>query len=119
MTLGQRQRIFTRMVGMLIEYAYATGYELTFGDAYRDPRVHGSWGEKMSYSASKSTHKVKTAVDFNLFKNGRYLKKTSDHAPLGKYWLQLGDHFGVNAAWGGSDGNNDGNHYSIRHQGKW
>lgn len=36
-TLGQKQRHFTRLVGLLIEYAYQEGYELTFGDAYRDP----------------------------------------------------------------------------------
>jgi len=36
MTLGQKQRKFTRMVSQLIEYAYANGYELTFGDARRD-----------------------------------------------------------------------------------
>lgn len=41
MTLGEKQRLFTRMVGLLIEYAYQNGYELTLGDAYRDPRVHG------------------------------------------------------------------------------
>ena len=36
-TLGQKQRRFTRLVGLLIEYAYNNGMELTFGDAYRDP----------------------------------------------------------------------------------
>lgn len=40
-TLGQKQLRFTRMIGQLIEYAYQNGYELTSGDAYRDPRVHG------------------------------------------------------------------------------
>lgn len=38
-TLGQKQRRFTRMIAQLIEYACQNGYELTFGDAYRDPRV--------------------------------------------------------------------------------
>ena len=40
MTLGQKQRQFTRMIGLLIEYAYQQGYELTMGDAFRDPRLH-------------------------------------------------------------------------------
>ena len=31
MTLGQKQRHFTRMVGLLIEFAYQNGYELTVG----------------------------------------------------------------------------------------
>lgn len=32
MSLGQKQRLFTRLVGLLIEYAYQNGYEPTFGD---------------------------------------------------------------------------------------
>ena len=46
MTLSEAQRKFTRMIGSLIFMAYANGYELSFGDAYRDPRGHGKWGEK-------------------------------------------------------------------------
>lgn len=62
MTLGQKQRHFTRLVGLLIEYAYQQGYELTFGDAYRDPRLHGEMGVKKSYSAANSNHKIRLAV---------------------------------------------------------
>ena len=54
MTIGQKQRNFTRMVAILIEYAYQEGFELTLGDAYRDPRVHGPMGEKKSYSSANS-----------------------------------------------------------------
>ena len=41
LTLGQKQRLFAKLVAQLIQHAYAQGYELTLGDAYRDPRVHG------------------------------------------------------------------------------
>lgn len=110
MTLGQKQRKFTRMIAQLIEYAYANGYELTFGDAYRDPRLHGDVGVKKSYSSANSLHKSRLAVDFNLFKNGQYLTTTEEHKPLGEYWESIG------GAWGGRF--NDGNHYSIEHQGR-
>ncbi|AQZ96547.1 M15 family metallopeptidase [Halopseudomonas phragmitis] len=109
-TLGQKQRRFTRMIGLLIEYAYQNGYELTFGDAYRDPRVHGQVGEKKSYSSAGSLHKQRLAVDFNLFRDGRYLTQTEDHRLLGEYWESLG------GAWGGRF--NDGNHYSLEHDGR-
>ena len=102
------------MIGLLIEYANANGYELTFGDCYRDPRVHGKVGEKKSYSASRSKHKSRLAVDFNLFRNGRYLRSTESHRPLGEYWESLG------GTWGGRFGANadgiggkDGNHYEL------
>jgi len=109
MTLGQKQRHFTRLVGLLIEYAYQNGYELTFGDAYRDPKVHGQFGEKKSYSAGKSVHKLRLAVDFNLFKDGKYLTATEDYTKLGEYWESLG------GCWGGRF--QDGNHFSLEHEG--
>lgn len=116
MTLGKKQRKFTRMIAHLIEYAYANGYELTFGDAYRDPRLHGDIGVKKSYSSANSLHKSRLAVDFNLFKNGQYLTTTEAHRPLGEYWESIG------GTWGGRFGENggtaDGNHYSLEHGGR-
>ena len=109
-SLGQKQRRFTRLIGLLIEYAYQQGYELTFGDAYRDPRVHGDVGVKKSYSSANSLHKSRLAVDFNLFKDGQFLTSTEAHRPLGEYWESLG------GTWGGRF--NDGNHYSLEHQGR-
>ena len=110
MMLGQKQRKFTRMIAQLIEYAYQNGYELTFGDAYRDPRLHGDVGVKKSYSSANSLHKSRLAVDLNLFKNGQYLTTTEAHKPLGEYWESIG------GTWGGRF--NDGNHYSLEHQGR-
>lgn len=112
-TLGEKQRRFTAMVGCLIKFAYDNGYELTFGDAHRDERVHGQYGEKLSYSAAFSNHKLRLAIDFNLFKDGIYLTETEDHRPLGEFWESLG------GTWGGRDGRNDGNHYSLEHEGRW
>ncbi|MDH1236573.1 M15 family metallopeptidase [Stutzerimonas stutzeri] len=109
MTLGNKQRHFTRLVGLLIEYAYQQGYELTFGDAYRDPRLHGEMGVKKSYSSAKSNHKIRLAVDFNLFKDGKYLTATEDYTKLGEYWESLG------GCWGGRF--QDGNHFSLEHEG--
>ncbi|MAB25311.1 MAG: hypothetical protein CMK78_13345 [Pseudomonadales bacterium] len=110
MSLGSKQRRFTKMIGLLIEYAYQNGYELTFGDAYRDPRLHGQVGEKKGYGATGSLHKQRLAVDFNLFRDGKFLQQTDDHKPLGEYWESLG------GSWGGRF--NDGNHYSLEHEGR-
>lgn len=111
MSLGNKQRLFTLAVSKLIVWAYAHGYELTFGDAYRDPRLHGEVGEKKAYGHSKSAHKKRLAVDFNLFKDGKYLSTTAAHAPLGEYWVTLHE----DAVWGGIF--KDGNHYSFRDRG--
>lgn len=110
MTLGQKQRKFTRMIADLIVFAYEQGYELTLGDAFRDPRVHGPVGQKKSYSSANSLHKERLAIDFNLFKDGKFLTQSEDHRPLGEYWESLG------GSWGGRF--NDGNHYSLEHGGR-
>lgn len=101
MALRDEQSKFTRMVADLIKYAYGLGYELTFGDAYRDPRV--------PYGHPRSLHKHRLAVDFNLFIDGRYQSSTEAHRPLGEYWESIG------GSWGGHF--NDGNHYSLEWNG--
>lgn len=110
-TLGQKQRRFTRMLADLINFAYANGYELTVGDAYRDPRLHGEMGVKKGYGHASSNHKQRLAMDFNLFKDGKFLQSTEDHRPLGEYWESIG------GSWGGRFSNPDGNHYSVEHNG--
>ena len=107
MTLGQRQRLFMRLLPRLIDHAYAQGFELTIGDGYRDPRLHGSVGVKMGYGHAKSNHKNRLAVDLNLFKGGEFLQATTDHTPLGEFWENLDPL----CRWGGRF--NDGNHYSV------
>jgi len=103
-SLRERQSEFASKVPMLINKALELGYEVTLGDAYRDPRVHGSFGERKGYGESKSFHKLRLAIDINLYKEGKYLTKTEDHKVLGEYWESLG------GSWGGRF--NDGNHYS-------
>jgi hypothetical protein len=107
MTLSQRQRLFARLLPRLIDFAYEQGYEVTLGDAYRDPRVHGPIGVKLGYGHKDSNHKNRLAVDLNLFKGGTFLQTTADHAPLGEFWEKLHPL----CRWGGRF--NDGNHYSI------
>lgn len=87
------------------------GFEVTLGDAYRDPRVHGALGVRKSYSHPKSAHKVRLAIDLNLFRNGEFLETSDDHRLLGEWWEAQGsDH-----RWGGRF--DDGNHYSFEHEG--
>ena len=112
MTLGQKQRLFAKMVARLIDKAHDLGYEVSLGDAYRDPRVHGHMGEKKSYSSANSVHKERLAIDLNLFKDGKYLTSSEDHRSIGEWWEKQHE----SARWGGRF--NDGNHYSFEHQGR-
>ena len=104
MGIQEKQSKLCRMIADLISFAHHHGYELTFGDAYRDPRA------KFPYSSDRSLHNHRLAVDFNLFKNGKWLRTTEDFEPLGIYWESIG------GSWGGRF--SDGNHFSIKHDGR-
>ena len=95
MTLREKQSRFVECIGKLILFAYENGYELTFGDTYPGKFAHAEWGK----------HPQGLAIDLNLFRDGRYLETTEDHAPLGHYYESLDQ----NCIWGGRF--NDGNHY--------
>ena len=111
LTLGKKQELFMRLVPLLLTKAFDLGYEVRGGDLFRDPRVHGEIGVKRGYGHAKSAHKNKLAIDLNLFKYGAYMDETSSHQSLGEYWETLHPL----CRWGGRF--NDGNHYSIEHDG--
>lgn len=108
MTLSEKQALFTVMIAKLIFWADEHGYRLTFGEAYRTPE-QAALNAKNGKGIKNSLHTQRLAVDFNLFKNGVWLTKSTDHQPLGEYWESIG------GTWGGRF--NDGNHYSLEHNG--
>lgn len=115
MSLSKRQQEFTACVGLLIAYATMKGYGLTFGDAYRDTRLHGKFGQKKGYGSPCSVHKYRLAVDFNLFIDGQYIEDGhhSVWKELGEYWKTIH----VDAVWGGDFEIKDSNHMSFAYGG--
>lgn len=114
MNLSAKQCDFTLAIAKLVIYAYnELNIELTYGDAYRDPRVFGLTGVKKGYGRSSSCHKSRLAVDFNLFKNGKYIAHLKEGIAL---YNKLHD------KWDTLDGAiripNDLNHFSFNHNGR-
>ena len=101
LSLGQKQRLFSKMAAQLILKAYEMGYEITLGDAFRDPRVFGPMGVRQGYGVG--------AYGAGAYSLGVFLQSTEDHRPLGEWWESQG------GTWGGRF--NDGNHYSLEHNG--
>ena len=102
MALRTKQAKFAGMLARLILHTEALGYEVTMGWAYR-PHYLG-------IGHPNSLHDLRLAQDLNLFRNGEYLEATEDHRLLGEYWESIG------GSWGGRF--NDGNHYSLEHEGR-
>lgn len=113
-TLRQKQSRFARSLPLLIQYAIATGYELTLGEALRT-QAQANDNAASGAGISNSLHLDRLAIDLNLFKDGQYLADSESHRPLGTFWKSLGaDH-----VWGGDfKPKPDGNHYSIAHAGR-
>ena len=105
--LLKRQMEFTHKVVQLLTKAHELGYEVTLGDAFRDPRVFGPMGTVLGYGRGKSAHKQRLALDLNLFKDGKFLSGTEAHEELGTWWE------GQGCSWGGRFSPPDGNHYSL------
>jgi len=108
MTLRQKQCLFTLLAAKLVLYSYSIGYEMTHGGTFRDPRWKGPGMGKMP---EKSLHGLRLAADFNLFRDGKFLTTTEDHKPLGEWWEKQHPL----CRWGGRF--EDGNHYSLEHNG--
>ncbi len=102
LTLRETQSEFVVAVARLIDFAFDNEYELTFGDAHRSPEECSRLGHE------ESCHGIRLAVDFNLFKAGRYLTQTEDYAALGEFWKSTHKL----ARWGGEF--MDGNHFSFQ-----
>lgn len=96
MNTPETQKEFSLFIALLIQFAFQRGYRISFGDFWATD------GHKKN-----SLHYIRCAGDLNLFRDGKYLDKTEDHAELGKFWESLHPR----CRWGGRYG--DGNHYEM------
>lgn len=108
MTLRQQQSEFVRLVAKLIEFAYANGMELTFGECWRTPE-QAALNAKKGTGISSSLHTERLAIDINLFVGGVFIDSSEGHRRLGEHWKSLHPR----CRWGGDFRKPDGNHYSY------
>lgn len=108
MTLSEQQRVFTKLTAQLVTWAYAQGYELTWGEAWRSTATARVMAEQ-GKGIANSLHCDRLAVDLLLWKDGVYLTDSADYTPLGVYWESLDPL----CRWGGHFTRRDGNHFSM------
>jgi hypothetical protein len=113
MSLGQKQRLFARLVGILLNEIYHKGYGVTLDWAYRPPEC----AEHLAAAGKgirSSLHTSRLAIDLNLFHGDVYLDTTEAHRQFGEFWERQHPL----CMWGGRFTNQDGGHYSIAHDGR-
>lgn len=97
MKLSEQQRIFTKDIGLLIQFAYSIGIELTFGDAYRSEEQQQIYVDNGLSRTMNSNHLKRLAVDFNFFINGELTYDKDLLECLGVFWGNLSE----KNRWGG------------------
>ena len=108
MVLSEKQFIFAKNVGKLIDYIFQEGYFCTLGEVYRTPEQAEIYA-KQGKGIKNSLHCKKLAIDINLFSpEKQYLTDLQDYEKLGFYWETLHK----NNRWGGRF--HDANHFEFR-----
>lgn len=111
MTEGELQRKFPPLVAKLIVWAYAQGYELTFGEAWRTPQ-QAVWNSQHGVGIVHSLHIERLAIDFNLFEHGVWLTDPKAFKPLADYWKSLDPLCAAGVDFGDAD------HFSLMFEGR-
>lgn len=112
MKLGEKQELFARLYAEHIVWLYSLGYTVRLGD------VFATTGHREG-----SNHYKKLAGDLNLFLDGNYLTETMDHEESGEMWESRHELCRWGGNWDKDDhpgeaGEDDGNHYSLLHEGR-
>ena len=94
MNLSETQRKFPLMVAELIRRSYADGYELTFGEAFRTEEQQRLYVRSGRSRTMSSLHMKRLAIDFNLFRDGKYIADGGLYRPLGEMWESVGGRWG-------------------------
>lgn len=113
MTLGQKQRLFAKYIGMLITWLYANGYECSL-DEFLRTKAQAEANAASGAGIANSLHGLHLAGDLNIFKDGKFLTTVEEIRPVGEYWKSLNP----NLCWGGDFHTRpDADHFSYTHEG--
>ena len=112
LSLGGKQRLFTRLLGQLLTCIYDLGYEASIREVQRTP-AQAALNAANGTGIANSLHLDSLAADIMIFKGNQLLTKSEDYEPFGVYWESLHPL----CAWGGRFKKPDGNHFSVPHRG--
>lgn len=107
-TLREQRCLFARLIAEHTLWLIQQGYEVAYDEGTERITVKDPTSDHMK----NSVHHVGLAMDINLYKDGVWLDKTSQHKISGDKWKTRHEL----CRWGGDFG--DGNHYSFEHEGR-
>lgn len=113
LTLGQKQRLFTKLLGKLIDYAYSKGYELSIAEGYIGDSINKP--SEDTPHLRHGAHFNRLGIDLNLFIAGTFISNGSHPAwlDLATFWVNLNPL----CRCGYFFSSRDSNHFSLIHNG--
>ena len=114
MTVGDKQRLFMRLLGEFLVWIYQQPhYAVTGGELLRS-QAQAAANAASGAGIANSLHLLKLAIDLQLFIGGVYQTASEAYKPLGDKWKSMHPL----CRWGGDFVKRpDGNHFSLEHEG--
>lgn len=112
MKLSEKRVLFTKMLAELILWAADNKLNLAL-DQVKRTEAEAKTNAAKGTGISNSLHLIGLAADLNLYVDGVYQTTTEAHRKIGDKWKSMHPL----ARWGGDFKKQDGNHYSLEHEG--
>lgn len=112
MKLSEKRVLFTKMLAELILWAADNKLNLAL-DQVKRTEAEAKANAAKGTGISNSLHLIGLAADLNLYVDGVYQTTTEAHRKIGDKWKSMHPL----ARWGGDFKKQDGNHYSLEHEG--
>jgi len=113
-TLREARCKFSVALATLVLRAGDLGFDIAF-DEVTDRKTDK---DQTTDHMPGSLHELGLAADLLLYKDGRYLTDTLDYTALGELWELMGQQADLPLTWGGRFQKRDGNHFSLKWNGK-
>lgn len=113
MMLGEKQRLFMRLLGEFLVWIYAQPGLAVAGGQLQRTQAEADANAASGAGIVHSLHIKCLAIDLMLFVNGIYKTNTSDYLAIGEKWESMHEL----CRWGGRFSHPDGDHFSIEHEG--
>lgn len=109
--LLNKQKLFMKMLGQLLTWLDANGYEVV-GEELKRSQEQANANAASGAGIKNSLHLKKLAIDLSIFKQGKFLQEVEEIEPIGIYWESLG------GTWGGRFTTRpDADHFSLAFEG--
>lgn len=113
--LVTKQKLFVHRLCLLFDWLYSHNYEITLGEVYRPEETAKLYAAE-GIGIVNSLHRLRLAIDVNLWLSDKLLTATKDYEAAGCYWESLSTPQAL-CKWGGRFTRADGNHFSIANGG--